>query len=143
MIATGPPLVAHLIDTGSLSATLVSTDVAVAVLILDTSAGVIMGIQVGQIGLPIQRAIVDQDGDPVDLTNATTLELILGDRNGNKAAYEATVVGAPTAGVIEYVTVSASDIGSRGRWGIQAHVITPTEEYTTAVGYFTVDPNLV
>ncbi len=77
--------------------------------------------------------LVDQNGKPVPLSGATTMEIILRDPSGKSLPKSAEFSGDGSDGQIEYTTV-AGDIDVEGYWEIRGHVITPLGEWWSDIG---------
>ncbi len=100
-------------------------------------------IHVGDIGTSFTGII--QDGSSVvDISSATTKELIFENPAGDSITKDATLVGDGTDGQMEYVTVGDDDIiDVKGEWKIQGHVVfSASQEWHTDVQSFTVHPNI-
>jgi hypothetical protein len=85
---------------------------------------VIRKVQQHNIGTTIRMRLKDQAGEPLDLTDATTVEIWVRKTSGATAVWPAVVSGAPTEGVLEHATI-AGDLDEFGRWEIQGHVVVP------------------
>lgn len=100
-------------------------------------------IHVGDIGTSFVATI--QDGTSViDISGATTIELIFEDPAGTSFTKTASFVTDGTDGKMEYVTVSDDDIiDAEGFWKIQGHVVfSATQEWKTDVQKFAVHQNI-
>lgn len=99
-------------------------------------------LQVGALGAVITLTLTE-DGVAVDLTNATTTEMILESARGRRLTRTAWVVAPATDGVLQYATV-AGDIAHAGRLRVQAHLAFDggTTEFWSSVVEFDVGPNL-
>jgi|WetSurSiteA1Bulk_404760.scaffolds.fasta_scaffold164592_1 hypothetical protein len=97
-------------------------------------------VQVGNVGTVFKVRIVE-DGLPVNVTAATTREIIFKPPKGNTLTRNASLYTDGADGIITYST-GASDLTSAGQWYLQAHIeFTGSEYYTEVVG-FTVRANL-
>lgn len=76
-------------------------------------------VQQGSVGVALRARMIDQDGNPVDLTGAGTLSILARPPRGATKVFAATVVGDAPNGVLEYVTAAAGDLDSFGRWEFQ------------------------
>lgn len=103
-------------------------------------------IHVGDIGTVFEITLQDCSVDPaipVDLTAATTIEIIFQKPPSTKVVKTGVVVNPPgTDGLIKYTSV-ADDLDKNGTWKIQARVVFPTGEWRSSVDEFIVHPNIV
>ncbi len=103
-------------------------------------------IHVGDVGTVFTITLQDCSVDPavpVDLTAATTIEIIFQKPPDTKVTQTGVVVNSPgTDGVIKYTSVE-NDLDKSGTWKIQARVVFPTGEWKSSVDEFTVYPNIV
>ena len=97
-------------------------------------------IHVGDIGTLIEVTLYDC-GTPVNLTGATTKEIILLKPSGTKVTKTASFKTDGTDGIIQYIAV-ANDFDESGPWKIQGHVVLPTGEWRSDTGKFKVLDNL-
>jgi len=97
--------------------------------------------QVGDIGTTIKATIVDQDGNALDVSGASTLQLIFLKPNGVQESQTATMTNDGTDGIIEYVTI-ADDLDVPGVWKSQGYVVDAGKEHKSSVDTFHVKPNL-
>lgn len=82
---------------------------------------------VDNVGTQFLRNLLDQDGNPVDLTTASSITFRFRQpaASGNpEVSIDRTgsVVGAPTDGVVQYTTVSG-DLSVPGNWQVQVLVV--------------------
>lgn len=101
-------------------------------------------IHEGDIGVDFIVDIVDQDGNVVDLTGATTLELCFLRPDGDPIQRTAVAVTPPGVdGKIHYLSV-AGDLTPDGiNWKLQGHVILPGgEEFHSTTETFIVKKNI-
>ncbi len=104
-------------------------------------------IHVGDIGTVFEITLQDCSDPaaivPVDLTGATTIEIIFQKPPSTKVVQTGVVVNPPgTDGLIKYTSV-ADDLDKSGTWKIQARVVFPTGEWFSSVDEFIVYPNIV
>ena len=99
-------------------------------------------IHVGDIGTVIEVAIVDQAGVAVDISLATTKEIILKKPAGTTDTKTAAFSGDGTDGKMRFVTTLAGDLDTDGDWFVQGHVVIPAGTWHSDVGTFPVLPNL-
>lgn len=99
-------------------------------------------IQAGATGMVITLTVQDEAGAAVNLTTATTTEIILKPPQGFAVTKTASVVSPATDGKIRYVTESGV-INPPGKWKAQAHVIlSGGSEYWSTIFEFQVGANL-
>lgn len=100
-------------------------------------------IHVGDVGTELVVTVLDEDGDAVDVSAATTKTILLrkpGPAGGvlsKAAAFDAT--GAD--GRIKYTT-QAGDLDTPGIWSIQGYVVLASGRWHTLTGTFRVRANL-
>ena len=97
--------------------------------------------QVGDIGTTIKATITDQDGAALDVSGASTLQLLFLKPNGVLVTQTATMTGDGTDGVIQYVTVSG-DLDVPGIWKSQGYIVDAGKEHKSSVDSFHVKPNI-
>lgn len=98
-------------------------------------------LQVGAVGAVITLTLTE-DGAAVDLTNATTTEVILRGGQGSRLTRTATRSAPYSGGVLTYTTV-AGDVAYAGKLKVQAHVeFSGGSEFWSSVVEFEVGPNL-
>lgn len=102
-------------------------------------------IHLGDIGTIFRVTLYDKacDGTSavLDISGATTLEMIFKAPSGAKTTQTATLTGDGTDGQLEYVTV-ADDLDEVGEWKIQVYVVFPSGSWRSDIGKFTVYANL-
>jgi len=98
-------------------------------------------LRVGDIGVIIERTIKDQDGNIVDVSAASTKEIIFVKPNNAKLTKAAAFSTNGTDGKIKYVTVSG-DLDGVGDWKIQGRVILAAGEWRTDIAVRHVYENL-
>lgn len=98
-------------------------------------------MQLGDVGTSFRLTILDQDGAAVDLTGATTTDMIFTGPNGAKFTKDADVYGTATNGVIKY-DVLANDFPVVGEWKVQAYVVTAAGSWYSNIVKFFVRENL-
>jgi hypothetical protein len=85
--------------------------------------------------------VVDQDGNPVDLSAATSLQLWVQAPDGTPVPLPAAFGSNGLDGVLVYTT-SAEDLTQDGLWRVQAAVGFGATTVTTFWGEFYVGPNI-
>jgi hypothetical protein len=94
-------------------------------------------------GIPI-RVTVTLDGAPVDISSATTRQILIKRIApvGALKTFTATLPGGGTDGVLQYVT-QTGDLSPTGRYQIQARLaLGGSYDYRTDVGEFEIAGNL-
>jgi hypothetical protein len=98
-------------------------------------------LQVGAIGAVITLTLTDA-GAAVDLTNATTTEIILRGPQGPRLTRTATRTAPYSGGIVTYTTV-AGDVAYAGPLKVQAHVeFSGGSEFWSSTVEFAVGPNI-
>lgn len=97
--------------------------------------------RVGDVGTRLTVRIVDQDGALVDLTNASSMFVLLRKPNGTVLSRAASIRYAGPDGRITYTTV-AGDIDRAGVWKIQGRVTIAGKSWSTELAEFLVKTNL-
>lgn len=92
---------------------------------------------VGDIGGTIRLSVRGGSGVS-DISSATTKEIKLQKPDETVLTKSAVFTTDGTDGLIEYVTVDG-DIDQKGDWRVQAHIITPTQDYHTSKNTLVVD----
>lgn len=98
-------------------------------------------IHEGDIGTIFRVTITDQAAAVVDLSGATTKEIIFKKSDGSFVTQVAAFFTDGTDGIIQYITI-ADDLDLVGGWCIQGHVVLPTGEWKTNIDTFIVNENL-
>lgn len=93
-------------------------------------------IQQNAVGLVITLTVKDEDGNTVDLNNATTTEIRLKPPQGYPITKSASVVSPATSGQVRYVTETGV-LGVPGKWKAQAFVVLAggNEYYSTTIEF--------
>lgn len=97
-------------------------------------------VHLNNIGVAFTITIEDCDG-AVDVSSATTKQLIFTKPSGEKLTKDASLVNGGTDGVIRYTSVDG-DLDELGNWKLQAYVVLGTTEYYSKVANFKVHRNL-
>lgn len=98
-------------------------------------------VYVNQADVVLRFALTDQAGTAVDLTNATTKSLTLRAPSGVISTKALSVLGAATAGIVQYVT-DGDDLNEAGVWSAQVVLTFETGTWPFSVVRFTVAPRL-
>lgn len=92
----------------------------------------------GDFGLPITVEVVDKSDNFLDISAATTVNIVLKKPDGSILTKTAAFVTDGTDGKITYV-VESGVLSVTGQWTARAQVIiTPTVDYKTKQGDFKV-----
>lgn len=96
---------------------------------------------VGDLGTQIQVTLTDGNGDPIDLSDASEMVMILQDPEGTSVEKTATFTTDGADGGVQYETV-AGDLAMSGKHKVQARVTLPTGTWWSTIGVFKVADNL-
>jgi len=101
-------------------------------------------IQVGQKGLSFRATIKDAAGTAVDISSATTRQLIFRKSDSStNTTVTASLVTDGTDGKMEYVTSATSFLSVGGIWRVQGYVVLSSgDEFKTNIHTFRVEDNL-
>lgn len=97
-------------------------------------------IHIGDIGTAFQVTLYDCD-TVVDVSSATTVEIIFLKPDGTKVTQTASFVTDGIDGVIQYLSQNG-DLDQSGGWKLQAHIVLPTGEWWSDTDKFKVYENL-
>ncbi len=97
-------------------------------------------VHVGDIGTVFQVTIKDGTS-VVDISSATTLQIIFKKPDGSRATKTAVLVNSGTDGKMKYTTI-ANDLDRQGSWRLQGRVVMSGGEWRSSVGNFDVYENL-
>lgn len=97
--------------------------------------------QEGDIGFPLIIQVLDEDGNPVDLTGASDIKFILEYPDRNSRTREASLFTDGTDGKVLYTTVE-SDLTQSGLYFVQVRYSLESEILFTEVGALQVFPNI-
>lgn len=98
-------------------------------------------IQKDDIGTVLELTIKDQDDVVVNISAATTLEIIFKKPDNNRVTKTATLVNDGSDGKMKYAFVS-SDLDLIGIWRFQGYIVLPNGEWYTNIKQFKVVNNL-
>ncbi len=79
-------------------------------------------IHVADVGTAFECTIVDEDGNIMDVSGASTKEIWFGKPDLSVATFAAAFVTDGTDGKIQYVTAAEADLDQAGTWKIQGFV---------------------
>jgi|TARA_R100000789_G_C3020799_1_gene153452 hypothetical protein len=88
-------------------------------------------LHVDDYGTRFTLVVIDEDGTVVDISLATTKQIIFQKPDGTIEAKAATFTSDGTDGSLYYITV-ADDIDAAGIWHYRAKVITPTSDHESS-----------
>ena len=97
-------------------------------------------IHKGDVGT-ILRVTVTDDGAAVDISAATTKQLLLKSPAGAVLTKTAVFTNTGTDGKLQYTTI-AGDLSSTGDWQIQASCVFSASQFLSSIGTFTVCENV-
>ena len=89
-------------------------------------------------GITIQLTVKDSSGVAIDISSASTKDIILVKPTGVSLTKSGSFVTDGTDGKLKYTTI-AGDIDVVGQWRIRAHVVTATYGRLTTYETFLVD----
>jgi hypothetical protein len=99
-------------------------------------------LRLNNIGVLIKVTINDCGTDSaVDISTATTKQLIFTKPSGTKVTKSASFFTTGTDGILTYTTVSG-DLDEIGTWQFQGYVVIGTNEFTSTIDTFKVERNL-
>ena len=100
-----------------------------------------MPINKNDVGAILDVTVLDND-EPMDVSTATTKQIILKKPDGTTIEYDADFYTDGTDGIIQYTT-ETNDLDIAGVWFIQAYLVFgSTVEFHTEKAFFIVEPNL-
>jgi len=97
-------------------------------------------IRLGDIGTVFEITLME-DSDVVDVSSATTKQIIFEDPSGTTRTKPAAFSTTGADGKIKYTSVSG-DLNRTGKWKMQAYVETPSGKWHSDIASFRVYPNL-
>lgn len=87
-----------------------------------------MAVHLHDVGTVFELTVVDQDGDIVDLSNATTRQIIFRKPNGTTLTKTATVVTDGQDGRMQCISAEG-DIDKLGLWRWRGYVVTTSGKW--------------
>jgi hypothetical protein len=96
-------------------------------------------VHVGDVGTTFILTVTD--GTAVDVSGATTKQILFGKPNGSTVTKTAAFTTDGTDGKVQYSTV-ANDLDMAGVWNIQAYVVLAAGSWHSDVTSFVVYPNV-
>jgi hypothetical protein len=93
----------------------------------------------GDIGTVLRLTLQDQNGAPINLGPASTLQILLRSPAGVWATKTATLTNDGSDGKLQYATLSG-DLSATGRWRYRARVVIPQGTFSSESVQFSVDP---
>ena len=99
-------------------------------------------IHIGDIGTVFVVTIKDEDETVVDVSSASTQQIIFSKPDGTKVTKTSVFTTDGTDGKIQYTTVDVNDLTTKGKWHLQGKVTLSAGTWTTNVGHFKVFKNL-
>jgi len=107
---------------------------------MSTSTEIIEEIHVDDVGTVLEVTLKN-DNTPVDISSATTKQIILQNPSLTGGAFAAAFTTDGTDGRLQYTT-TVNDLDESGVWQIQAYVVTPEGAWHSDIKEFSVFPNL-
>lgn len=98
-------------------------------------------IHVDDVGTVFKATIKDEDGAIVNVSTASTKEMVFHKPDGTPVVKTAVFATDGTDGVIKYVTVT-DDTDQDGDWQVQGYVVIGTAIFHSDIHVFKVFPNL-
>lgn len=98
-------------------------------------------VHVADVGTIFEATIRDQDGTVVDISAATTKQLLLRKPDGTLLTKVASLTTTGTDGKMQYTTV-ANDLDQPGLWRIQGYVVVGAGSWHTDIYDARVHPNV-
>jgi hypothetical protein len=98
-------------------------------------------IHVGDVGTVFEATVVDEDGVAVDVSTATTKQIVLMSPADTELARAATFSTDGTDGKLYYVS-TALDLTVAGLWERQVYVVMPSGTWHSDISTFVVHGNL-
>jgi len=100
-------------------------------------------IHAGDVGVVLRFRVVDQDGTVLDISTATTKNVLLKPPAAATKTFAGAFTSDGTDGLLEYTTTNGEDLDEAGTWQRQVHIVLPgVGEYRSSVIKLTVAPNL-
>lgn len=97
-------------------------------------------IHVGDVGTIFEVTVTDS-GVAVDISAATTKQIIFAKPDGTIVVKDAVFVGTGTDGKLKYTTI-ANDLDLKGDWRLQVKVVLPSGTWKSDIQEFKVYLNL-
>lgn len=98
-------------------------------------------IQKNAVGVPLIFPLYDGDNKPLDVSDATLIELTFKKPNGTKVVKTAAKIPSSDGNLVQYVT-EAGFLDQARTWQVQARIVTPAIDIPSQLGQFTVADNL-
>jgi hypothetical protein len=98
-------------------------------------------VQKNNVGTVFRMTFKDCDAVVIDISSATTKELIFESADGARSAKAGVFATNGTDGVLDYTT-EAAFLNIAGTWSIQGHVVIGAQDFYTDIQQFTVIDNL-
>jgi hypothetical protein len=98
-------------------------------------------VHVDDVGTSLRCTIYDEDGEIVDLSDATELVIKLKSPSGVTSSKSASLYTDGTDGIIEYITEDG-DIDEEGKWQLQGYVEVGGGHFSSSIHDFFVECNL-
>lgn len=99
-------------------------------------------IHVGDVATALQATIRNQDGNIIDVSSATVLQLKFIKPNRSVVTKTASLYTDGTDGIIQYITADENDFDQAGIWNIQGYVVISGAPKNSNIEEFRVFPNV-
>src|SRR5687767_13585106 len=99
-------------------------------------------VHLNDFGTIFQFEIKDEDDAVVDVSTATTREIVFKKLTGDILSKTASLVNAGTDGLVKYV-IASGDIDTVGQWRVQGRVILSGKQFSSDIHTFKVFENLI
>lgn len=101
-----------------------------------------MATQVANVGTIIRITMTDYADSALDISSASTLEIIFEKPDGTDVTKTATLTGDGTDGIMQY-TMESGVLVQVGTWQVQGHVVIGSQDFYGSISTFQALDNLV
>lgn len=98
-------------------------------------------VRIGDIGFIFNFTVKDQDGDPVDVSTATTKKIILRKPDGSAMIDDVAFTSTGSDGKVRW-WVSSGELDQVGDWQFQLYLVLSVNTYHSDIHNVFVHPNL-
>lgn len=98
--------------------------------------------QKGDVGVVIERTLVDPDGDAINISAASTKKLKLKYPDGTTAEFTAAFTSTGSDGKIRYVTASSDDLDQAGHYQGQFYYVIGSTHFHSERFHFDVEDTI-
>lgn len=99
-------------------------------------------LHVGDVGTYFITTVKDENANAIDISTATSKIFTFKKPDSSNVLKTAIFQNDGSDGILQYVTVSG-DLDTHGNWSLQAHIITPLEDFKTDIYDFRVERNIL